>query len=111
MIDDGTLWLVILTLGAGTFGLRFVFLGLVGDRDLPPWLLRHLRYTAVAVLPALVAPLVLWPRATGGEPDPLRLAAAFAALAVAVWFKSVLGAMGVAAAILGLGAVTGFGAG
>ena len=54
-INTGTLWFVIIALGLGSFGLRFVFTGLVGDREMPAWLLRHLRYTAVAILPALVA--------------------------------------------------------
>ena len=54
-INTGTLWFVIIALGIGSFGLRFVFTGLVGDREMPTWLLRHLRYTAVAILPALVA--------------------------------------------------------
>lgn len=70
MIDRTELWIVILALGLGSFGLRFVFLGLVGDKAMPDWVLRHLRYTAVSVLPALVAPLVVWPGATGGEIDP-----------------------------------------
>lgn len=99
-IDEATLWFVILALGAGSFGLRFVFLGLIGDRPLPDWVLRHLRYTAVSVLPALVAPLVLWPRATGGEPDPVRLAAAFVTLGVAYVWKNVLAAMAAGAVIL-----------
>ena len=73
MIDKTTLWIVIIGLGLGSFFLRFVFTGIVGNRHMPPWLLRHLRYTAVAVLPALVAPQVLWPKATGGDPDPARL--------------------------------------
>ena len=60
-INTGTLWFVIIALGIGSFGLRFVFTGLVGDREMPAWLLRHLRYTAVAILPALVAPQVIWP--------------------------------------------------
>ena len=59
-INTGTLWFVIIALGIGSFGLRFVFTGLVGDREMPAWLLRHLRYTAVAILPALVAPQVIW---------------------------------------------------
>ena len=60
---------------------------------MPLWLLRHLRYTAVAVLPALVAPQVLWPSATGGETDPARLAATAVTLAVGVITKSVIGAI------------------
>ncbi|MGC1494306.1 MAG: AzlD domain-containing protein [Sulfitobacter sp.] len=93
MIDKTTLWIVIIGLGVGSFLLRFAFTGFVGDRQMPAWLLRHLRYTAVAVLPALVAPQVIWPTATGGEPDPARLAAAAAALAVGLLTKNVLGAM------------------
>ncbi|MEM6477504.1 MAG: AzlD domain-containing protein, partial [Pseudomonadota bacterium] len=71
-----TIWAIIVGLGLGSFLLRFSFLGLIGDRNLPPWVLRHLRYTAVAVLPGLVAPAVIWPAATGGDPDPARLSAA-----------------------------------
>ena len=67
-----------------------MFLGLIGDRPLPAWVLRHLRYTAVAVIPALVAPLVLWPPATGGEIDPARLGAAAVTLAVGLWTKNLL---------------------
>ena len=93
MIDRTELWTVILGLGAGSFALRFLFLGLVGDRALPEWLLRHLRYTAVAILPALVAPLVIWPPATGGVPYPARLAAAAVCFAVALWTRSMLPAL------------------
>ena len=57
-------WLIILALGVGTYLFRFSFIGLIGSREMPEWLLRHLRYTPVAMLPALVAPLILWPSAT-----------------------------------------------
>jgi len=87
------LWLVMLLLGIGSFLLRFSFLGIIGNRPLPPWILRHLRYTAVAVIPALVAPFVIWPTATGGEPDAARLAAAVATFAVGLWTRSVLAAV------------------
>ena len=94
MIDPQTpVWLIVILLGIGTFLIRFSFLGLIGARDLPPWVLRHLRYTAVAVLPALVAPLVLWPAATEGTPDPARLAAAAATLGVGMATKSVIWAI------------------
>jgi branched-subunit amino acid transport protein len=97
---DATIWLVIVGLGVGSFILRFVFLGLIGDRPIPDWLLRHLRYTAVAVLPALVAPLVLWPAATGGTPDPARGAAAAMTLVVGLLFRNVLAAVICGAATL-----------
>ena len=84
------IWAIIVVLGVGTFLIRFSFLGFAGGRRMPDWLLRHLRYTPVAVLPGLVAPLVAWPDAVGGNTDPVRLAAALATLAVAFWRKSVL---------------------
>ncbi|MEI4473114.1 AzlD domain-containing protein [Frigidibacter sp. MR17.24] len=77
-------WTIIIALGIGTFLIRFSFLGLVGGRVLPGWALRHLRYTAVAVLPALVTPLVVWPAATGGAPDPARLLAAAGTIALGI---------------------------
>ena len=100
MIDKTTLWIVIIGLGLGSFFLRFVFTGLVGDRAMPSWLLRHLRYTAVAILPALVAPQVLWPAATGGQTDPARLAAACVTLLVGLWTKNVIAAILAGAATL-----------
>lgn len=90
MIDTTTLWITMLSVGAGSYLMRFFFIGLIGDRPLPAWVLRHLRYTGVAVLPALLAPLVLWPAATDGAPDPARLTAAFVTLAVGLWTRKVL---------------------
>lgn len=91
--SDAAVWGIIAALGVGTWAIRFSFLGLIGDRDLPEWLLRHLRYTPVAVIPALIAPLVIWPEATSGQPDAPRLAAAAATLAVGFLTRSVLGAV------------------
>lgn len=103
MIDTLELWIVIIGLGAGSFLLRFAFIGFVGDRPLPPWLLRHLRYTAVAFLPALVAPLVVWPEATGGAPDPARLLSAAVTIGLGLWTRNMLAAIagGVSAFVLG----------
>jgi len=84
------IWGIIIALGAGTFLLRFSFLGMIGDRKLPPWVLRHLRYTPVAVLPALVAPMVVWPEATGGAFDLPRTLAALATLLLGYWTRNVL---------------------
>ena len=91
--DSATLWIVIGGLAAGSFALRFVFIGLVGDRPMPDWLLRHLRYTAVAILPALVTPLVVWPKATDGALDPPRMLAALVTVGVGVITKNVLAAI------------------
>ena len=92
-MNDSAIWTVIVLLGIGTFLIRYSFLGILGGRELPDWLLRHLRYVPAAVLPALVAPMVVWPPATGGEPDPARLTAAAVALLIGALFKSVLGAI------------------
>ncbi|WP_299281052.1 AzlD domain-containing protein [uncultured Tateyamaria sp.] len=99
MIDTTLLWTVIFGLGAGSFLLRFTFLGFVGDRPLPEWLLRHLRYTAVAILPALVTPLVVFSGETGST-EPTRIAAAIVTLAVGTWTKNVFLAIGAGAATL-----------
>lgn len=93
MIDKSTFWIVMPALAIGTYAIRFSFLGTLGTRPLPGWLTRSLRYTAVAVLPALVAPGVLWPPATGGETDPARLAAALVTLVVGVATRSTLAAI------------------
>lgn len=100
MTDTAALWFVIIGLGVGSFLLRFSFTGFVGNREMPDWLLRHLRYTAVAILPALVAPQVLWPAATGGETDPARLAAAIVTFTVGLLTKHVLAAIFAGAATL-----------
>ena len=92
-MNDLSIWLMIGALGVGTFLIRFSFLGFLGARKLPDWLVRHLRYVPVAVLPGLVAPLVAWPDATGGALDPARTIAALTALAIGAWFRSTLGAI------------------
>lgn len=92
MIPVSDFWILTILLGIGTFLIRFSFLGILGGRELPGWLLLHLRYVGVSVFPALVTPLVLWPDATGGTPDPIRLIAAAAAF-VAGLRVSVVGAI------------------
>lgn len=98
--DPITIWAIIIGLAIGSYALRFIFIGLVGDRPMPPWLLRHLRYTAVALLPALIAPLVVWPAATEGQPDLARMSAAAVALIVGLISKNVLAAIFSGAATL-----------
>ena len=97
------IWAIIAALGVGTFLVRFSFIGLIGGQNFPEWALRPLRYATVAVLPGLVAPLILWPAATGGEPDPARLMATAATLTVGLWTRSALYAIGAGMAALYLG--------
>ncbi len=93
MIDRGIFWTVVVLLGIGTYAIRLSFLGLLGNRTLPGWLVRCLRYTAVAMLPALAAPAVMWPAATQGQTDPTRLLAAFATIIVGLFWRSMMGAI------------------
>lgn len=99
-MSSATIWTIIALMGAGTFLVRFSFLGLIGNRKLPDWVLRHLRYTPVAVMPGLVAPLVLWPEATGGDLDPARLAAAVATILAGLVTKNVLASIFAGAVVL-----------
>lgn len=101
-MSDLTIWAVIVALGIGTFLIRFSFLGALGNKELPPFLLRLLRYTPVAVLPALVAPLVMWPEATNGQPDAARLSAAAVTIAVGMLTRNVLVSIIAGAATLAL---------
>ena len=90
---DTQIWIIIVIMAIGTYLIRFSFLGAFGKIELPEWAKRLLRYTPVAVLPGLVAPLVLWPDATGGNPDIARITAACVTVALGVYFKNFLLAM------------------
>ena len=100
------IWGIIVALGLGTMLIRYSFLGLMGARDMPPWVLRHLRYTPVAVLPGLVMPLLVWPAANGGQVDPVRLAAGAAALGIGYVTKNIIwGMLGGTVVLIGLRAL------
>lgn len=79
-MTDAYVWSVILGLAAMTYLNRFSFLGLLGGRDVPPWARRALAYVPTAVLPALIAPMVLIDRAAGTLTPPTVWLAAAAAL-------------------------------
>jgi len=100
MIDRQVFWTVVVLMSVGTYLIRFSFLGMLGQRQLPPLLVRALRYTAVAILPGLVAPGVLWPTATGGHTDPARLAAALVTLLAGMVFRSMMAGIAAGAATL-----------
>ena len=102
------IWTLILALGIGTFVLRLSFLGLLGGRTLPDWAMRVLRYTPVAVLPGLMAPLVLLPPEAGATLDWIKLTVAAATLLAGWKTGSVIwGIVGGFAALIGLTLVAG----
>lgn len=92
-MSDTFVWLVILGLGVGSYLIRLSFIGLIGDRPMPEWVLRHLRYAAVGILPGIAAPLVVFPAETGGDIDPVRLIAGVATVAVGYVTKSTIWAI------------------
>ncbi|WP_417249741.1 AzlD domain-containing protein [Celeribacter sp.] len=96
------IWIIIIAMGVGTYLIRLSFIGLIGDRTLPPWLLRMLRYTPVAVLPGVVAPMLV---PSDGASDPMQLAAALVTLVVGLTTRNVLYAI-----IAGFGLFFGAGA-
>jgi len=89
-ISAATLWLVIAGLAFGSWLLHFSFLGIIGNKELPEWVKRHLHYTVVAVMPGIIAPLVFMPRATNGVFDLPRFLAAAVTLLVGVWKGNLL---------------------
>lgn len=101
--SDTQVWIIILAMGLGTYLIRFSFLGLIGSRELPSWLLKMLRFTPVAVLPGVVAPMLIGSGAHSA--DPLRLSAAAVTLVVGLLTRNVLYAI-----IAGLGVFFGLGA-
>ena len=77
-------WLLVLGLAIGTFLIRYSFIGLLADRDMPPWLERALKLMVPAIFAAIVFSGVVM---VGGEVAGLdqwpRYAAAFIALVAA----------------------------
>jgi branched-subunit amino acid transport protein len=55
------MWGAVIIIGVGTYLTRLSFIGAFGERDMPAWLERPLRYVAPAVLGAIVLPAVVMP--------------------------------------------------
>ena len=90
MTEPIKIWIIIFFLGIGTYLIRFSFLGLVGDRQLPKWFIQHLNFVGVAVMLGLIIPFLVWPDATGGTLYAPRLLAAIAAFCFGIWKRSAL---------------------
>jgi len=94
-----TMWIVVIAAGTATFAMRFVFLGLFGKFEVPPWLERGLKYIAPAVLAAITVPAVLAPGANLDVVSPFVPAAIIGGLAA--WITKSIGA----AIVVGLAAL------
>lgn len=88
----GTTWLLIASIGAGTFAIRFSLIALSGRSDqFPEAAQRALRFIPPAVFAALAAPAFLMPDdVIDLSPTNLRLLAGIAASLVAWKTRSVL---------------------
>lgn len=102
----GTIWLVIVAAGAGTFALRLSFILLFGRIDtVPPRVVGVLRFVPAAVLAALVAPAIVSLSAGAGDPvglayDPAKVVAGAVAAVVAWRTESVLYTIGAGMIVL-----------
>ena len=83
------IWLIISLMAIGTFAIRFSFLGLIGTRRIPSLIERMLRFTPVAVLPGMIAPLVLWPSDAINGVTMLHIATAIITFSTAYATKKV----------------------
>ena len=101
-MDNGlVLWIVILASGALTFGLRWSFIHALGGREIPPTLMRLLRFVPPAVLAALVVPAILRPDGPiDFSLDNHRLIAGAFALVAAAVTRSVFGTLAVGMGVL-----------
>ena len=50
------LWLMMLVIGAVTYAIRLSCIGLLGQKEMPPLLLKALRFVPITVLPAIILP-------------------------------------------------------
>ena len=99
------LWIVIVVVGALNYASRLSFIAFFARRSVPPLAARALRYVPVAMLTALIVPMVL-PGATPADAAPLalnpRIVAALAAGVVAWLTRSTLKTLGAGMAVLWL---------
>ncbi len=78
-------WALVIGLAVGTFLIRYSFIGLFANRDIPPWLERGLKFMVPAIFAAIVFSGVAMSsgQLAGLEQWP-RYVAAILAMAVAV---------------------------
>jgi len=80
------LWLVIALVGASNYLVRLSFIALLANARIPELVRRALRFVAVAMLAALIVPMVLGGAGIGGAVSNPRVPAVVVA-AVVAWFK------------------------
>ena|SRR5437870_7927153 len=90
-MSQGVLWMTIIIVGLLTFGIRLSFIVLMDRARISPMVQQALRFVPVAVLSALIAPALFFPK---GSMDlslgNIRLIAGILAILVAWRTKNVL---------------------
>jgi branched-subunit amino acid transport protein len=90
-MSQGVLWMTIIIVGLLTFGIRLSFIVLMDKARISPMVQQALRFVPVAVLSALIAPALFFPK---GSMDlslgNIRLIAGILAILVAWRTKNVL---------------------
>ena len=87
------IWGIIGGLAVATFLVRWSFLGLLSGQVLPGWVRLALSFVPVTVLPALVAPVVIFSPEAGWASLPV-MAGAGATIAVGMLTRHLFGAFG-----------------
>ncbi|MBE0476031.1 MAG: AzlD domain-containing protein [Coriobacteriia bacterium] len=101
MSDTARFWVLIVTVGLGTYALRSLPILLHGHRPVPPWLATLLRHVPAAALAALAVPGSLYLRTDGGyELAPARTIAAAVGLVVALRWRNTVATLVVGMAAL-----------
>jgi branched-subunit amino acid transport protein len=82
------MWVAVVAIGVGTYLTRLSFIGAFGEREMPAWLERPLRFVAPAVLGAIVLPAIVRPEGSIDlipASNPRFIAGVLAALAAYRW--------------------------
>ena len=87
-MDNTYAWLTVLGLAVGTFLIRYSFIGLFANRDMPTWLGHALKLMVPAIFAAIVCSgIAVVAGQVAGLTDWPRYAAGTVALAVAIHTK------------------------
>ena len=87
-MSGSSVWLTVIFAGLVTLGIRASFIVLPRDTQVPSWLTGSLKYVAAAVLPALIAPDILFRDVAPGDMfNTARIVAALIAAAFALKTK------------------------
>lgn len=89
------IWLVMITCGLLTFGMRFIMFSDIAPKALPGWVQDALSFVPIAVLTAIIVPaVIIAPDGDLALSGNARLPAALIAVTVALITRSVVATIG-----------------